>query len=88
MVEERNDIPIYYVNAAQTLKNEWNSLSTSYSGGDGIHLAPASYDTMLTYLLGALSEIDSSYTNKITYSTETEVPSWTQEETTETEDLY
>lgn len=93
MVDERNDIPIYYVDAAQTLKNEWNSLSTSYSGGDGIHLAPTSYDTMLTYLLGALSEIDSAYTNKVPSSTEapawtqaeeTAAPSLSQEETTET----
>lgn len=75
MVNEIDYVPVYYVNAAQTLKNEWNALSSTYSGGDGIHLAPTSYDTMLTYLLGALSEIDSSYTDKINSSQTTEVPS-------------
>ena len=77
MVEERNDIPIYYVNAAQALKSQWNSLDSAYSGGDGIHLTPVSYDALLTYLLGALSEIDSSYTNKIsTTAEETTAVSW------------
>lgn len=76
MVEERNDIPIYYVNAAQALKSQWNSLDSAYSGGDGIHLTPTSYDALLTYLLGALSEIDSSYTNEISSAAETTVASW------------
>ncbi len=81
MVSERNDIPIYYVNAAQTLKNQWNSLGTTYSGGDGIHLTPVSYDAMLTYLLGALSEIDNSYTNEVSIAT-TAPPKWTAPSTT------
>lgn len=75
MVNEIDYVPIYYVDAAQTLKNEWNALSSTYSGGDGIHLAPTSYDTMLTYLLGALSEIDSSYTDKVNSAEITEAPS-------------
>ncbi len=83
MVNERNDIPIYYVNAAQTLKNQWNSLGTTYSGGDGIHLTPVSYDAMLTYLLGALSEIDDSYTNEVSAVT-TAPPKWTAPATTAT----
>lgn len=87
MVNEIDYVPIYYVNAAQTLKNEWNCLSSTYSGGDGIHLAPTSYDTMLTYLLGALSEIDSSYTDKTNSYQTTEVPSeWSP--VTETEIPY
>ncbi len=84
MVKDRTDLPIYYVNSGQALKNQWNSLAQIYSGGDGIHLTPVSYDTMLTYLLGALSEIDSSYTNKVPESTTTTAPVWTAPATTTT----
>lgn len=83
MVANRNDITIYYVNAAQTIKDSNNNLAASYSGGDGLHLAPTAYDTMLTYLLGALSEIDSSYTNKISEPPVTEIPAVTQTDANE-----
>lgn len=36
-----------YVDIASGLKNQWNGLISSYSSGDGIHLAPAAYTVIL-----------------------------------------
>ena len=36
-----------YVDIATLLKNQYNGLSSGYNGGDGIHLAPAAYKTIL-----------------------------------------
>ena len=42
---------IFFVNAAQYLKNSNNCLESSFSSGDGIHLAATAYDYLLSYML-------------------------------------
>lgn len=44
-------IRIHYLDAAAALKDQYNCLGYSYSGGDGIHLAPAAYDVLLEKMI-------------------------------------
>ncbi|MBE6852720.1 MAG: hypothetical protein E7505_04510 [Ruminococcus sp.] len=51
MVYELNSDKVFFVNAAQYLKGDNNSLISELSSGDGIHLAAIAYDYLLTYML-------------------------------------
>lgn len=50
-VYELDSDKIFFVNAAQYLKNEYNCLKSGFSSGDGIHLAAVAYDYLLSYML-------------------------------------
>ena len=50
-------IRIHYLDAAAALKDQYNCLSYSYSGGDGIHLAPAAYDILLEKMVCFIESI-------------------------------
>ncbi len=45
----------HYVNVAPGLKNEYNALRSNYTSGDGIHLAPAAYQVILSQVCRQLA---------------------------------
>lgn len=51
-----------YVNIAPGLKNEWNALRSNYTSGDGIHLAPAAYQVILSEVCALLAPKSSQTT--------------------------
>lgn len=57
MVNDMKNDSVYYINAAQFLKNEYNYLTPEFSSGDGIHLAANAYDYLLSYMLTAIDWI-------------------------------
>ncbi|MDO5559755.1 MAG: GDSL-type esterase/lipase family protein [Oscillospiraceae bacterium] len=57
MVNNMDNDAVYYINAAQYLKNDYNYLISDFSSGDGIHLAASAYDYLLSYMLTAIDWI-------------------------------
>lgn len=57
MVYDYKSDKIFYVNAARCLKGDDNYLMNEFSSGDGIHLAAAAYDYLLTYMISVLDWI-------------------------------
>lgn len=57
MVYEMKNKSVFYIDAAQYLKNSQNELKPDFSSGDGIHLAGAAYDYLLSYMLTLLDWI-------------------------------
>ena len=51
-----------YLNIAPGLKNEWNALRSNYTSGDGIHLAPAAYQVILSEVCALLAPKSSQTT--------------------------
>lgn len=57
MVYDIHNSSVFYLDAAQSLKNDRNNLKEDLSSGDGIHLAGSAYDTLLSYMLTMLEWI-------------------------------
>lgn len=57
MVYDLHKENVFFLDAAQNLKNEKNNLKDDLSSGDGIHLSGAAYDTLLSYMLTMLEWI-------------------------------
>lgn len=57
MVYDLHNDNVFFLDAAQNLKNEKNNLKDDLSSGDGIHLSGAAYDTLLSYMLTMLEWI-------------------------------
>ncbi len=57
MVYDMKSKSVFYIDAAQYLKNSNNELKPDFSSGDGIHLAGAAYDYLLSYMLTLLDWI-------------------------------